>query len=136
MTVAYPLVIYADTACPVCSAEMRGLRARDGQDRLQVVDCSAASFSDVQATEAGLDGAQLMALIHARDADGRWLRGVEVFQAAYAAVGFTTFARLLGSRAARPLFEHMYPLVARHRNRLSRLGLPRLLGWLLLRDRP
>ena len=63
-----------------------------------------------------------MRLIHARDADGRWLIGVDVFEAAYRAAGLELIARVWGSRRLRPLLERLYPWVARHRQRLSRLG--------------
>ena len=82
---AYPIRIYADTACPLCGSEMRGLQARDRDGCLQVVDCSAPGFADEHTRRAGLDAAQLLACIHAQDAEGRWLRGVAVFEAAYAA---------------------------------------------------
>ena len=127
MTVAYPIRIYADIGCPLCGAELRGLQARDQHGRLQVVDCSATGFADAHTRLAGLDAEQLMACIHAQDAEGRWLRGIAVFPAAYAAAGFTRFA---------PVFEHCYPWVARHRTRLSGFGLPALLGWLLARGKP
>jgi predicted DCC family thiol-disulfide oxidoreductase YuxK len=72
----------------------------------------------------------MMARIHARDAGGRWLRGVDVFVVAYRAAGFKTLARIYESRLLRPLFDRLYPWIADHRYLLTRAGLPRLFHWL------
>jgi hypothetical protein len=64
--------------------------------------------------------------IHARDAAGRWFRGVDVFEVVYDVAGFTRLARLLGSRRLRPLLDRIYPWIAANRYRLSRLGLFRV----------
>jgi hypothetical protein len=68
--------------------------------------------------------------VHARDAAGRWFRGVDVFQVVYEAAGFTWLARLLGSRRLRPLLDRLYPWIAANRYRLSRLGLFRVFDFI------
>lgn len=133
-TVAWPLRLYADMACALCRAEMCGLAARDEGRRLQVVDCSAPDFHDVEVEAAGISRAQLLRRLHARDAQGRWLVGVPVFAAAYEAAGLRRMAWLLQLRWLQPLLALGYGLVADHRVALVRMGSPRLLGWLLARD--
>jgi predicted DCC family thiol-disulfide oxidoreductase YuxK len=68
----------------------------------------------------------MLARIHARDADGRWLRGVDVFAAVYEAAGLRALTRVFRSRRLRPLWDRLYPWIADHRYALSRLGLSRL----------
>lgn len=131
MKPAYPLRIYADLACPLCRAEMRGLSARDEGQRLQVLDCSGAGFRDADSEAAGFDQQALLRRIHARDAQGRWLVGVPVFAAAYEAAGYPVVARLLRVSWLQGLWRWGYGLVADHRWLFVRLGTPRLLGWLL-----
>lgn len=123
--VAYPLTIYYDSACPLCATEMRMLVALDVEGRLALSDCAAGRLDDA-CRAAGLSSADLLAAIHARDADGRWLRGVDVFVAAYRAAGLTRLAAWFADRRLRPVWDRLYPWVARHRDRLSRFGLQHL----------
>jgi predicted DCC family thiol-disulfide oxidoreductase YuxK len=127
---AYPLTVYYDASCPLCRSEMETLKARDAGDVLRLVDCSASAFDDAACAAEGVTRPMMMARIHARDADGRWLRGVDVFALVYRAAGFTALARLYGSRLLRPLFDRLYPWIADHRYLLTRCGLPRLFHWL------
>jgi predicted DCC family thiol-disulfide oxidoreductase YuxK len=130
-TVAYPLRIYVDEACPLCRAEMAGLAARDPGACLRMVDCSSEGFADPDAEAAGLSQAKLLHRIHARDAHGRWLVGVPVFAAAYEAAGVRWLARLLRVRALRPLLDFGYARLVGHRRWLVAMGAPRLLARLL-----
>lgn len=128
MTVAWPLRIYYDAACPLCAHEMHALAAHDVFGRLQLVDCSVHDFHDPYLTEAGISPKQAMDFIHARDAQGRRLTGIAVFEAAYAAIGVRGMARLLAHPRLRPAWDWLYRHVANNRMRLSRLGLNRLFG--------
>lgn len=122
----FPLTIYYDASCPLCRSEMETLKARDAEDALRIVDCSAPAFDAGPAAAEGVTLAMMMSRIHARDAAGRWFRGMDVFAAAYRAAGFRWLARLYRSPSLRPLFDQIYPWIADNRNRLSRLGLHRL----------
>lgn len=128
MTVAWPLRIYYDARCPLCAQEMTALAANDTLARLQLVDCSAPDFEDVLLKQAGVSAKQAMDFIHARDAQGQWLKGIAVFEAAYAAIGVQAIARLLAYPMLRPVWDWLYPRVANNRMWLSRLGLNRLFG--------
>jgi predicted DCC family thiol-disulfide oxidoreductase YuxK len=118
---AYPLAVYYDASCPLCRTEIETLKARDVEDLLYLVDCSTGviAFQDVTRED-------MMARIHARDATGRWLRGIDVFAAVYRAAGLRILARIYASPRLRPLLDRVYPWIADHRQLLSRLGLSRL----------
>ena len=137
--VHYPLTVYYDRACPICATEMRTLVGLDVGQRLVLFDCSTGALDDA-CRAADLTSADLLAAIHARDADGRWFKGVDVFVAAYDAAGLTAIAAVFAHPRLRPAWDRLYPLVARHRERLSRLRLHRLFAlvphrWLLARAR-
>jgi hypothetical protein len=78
----------------------------------------------------------MLSRIHARDADGRWLVGIDVFEAAYRTAGLEGAARLWGNRLLKPLWRSLYPLVADNRQLLSRLGASALVRWLIPKPVP
>ena len=127
--VQYPLTIFFDGSCPLCTREIALLTQFDDQQQLRVVDCSATDFAPVE----GHARDAMMALIHARDAAGVWLIGAPVFAAAYSATGFTSIARLWGSAGLQPMWRVVYPWIARHRMWLSKLGAMDAMTWLLHR---
>jgi predicted DCC family thiol-disulfide oxidoreductase YuxK len=113
----------------LCTREIQLLTRFDTQQQLRVVDCSATNFAPVEghAREA------MMALIHARDAAGRWLIGAPVFAAAYRATGFASVASLWGSQRLQPMWNVIYPWIANNRLWLSKLGAIGAMTWLLHR---
>ena len=119
---AYPITVYYDASCALCRAEIEAMKSRDARERMRLVDCSAEDFVAPEGVSRDL----LMSRIHARDANGAWLRGIDVFAAVYEAAGFPRLARLYRSRALRPLFDRMYPWIADHRRILSSLGVARV----------
>ncbi len=131
---AFPLTVFYDASCPLCASEMHALKARDRDGRLLLADCSAADFDVGGFTADGATREAMLARIHARDAAGRWLRGVEVFVEAYRAAGFPRIARMLADQRIGPLAERLYPWIARHRHTLSRLGLFRVYDRIARRD--
>jgi predicted DCC family thiol-disulfide oxidoreductase YuxK len=120
-TARFPLTIFYDASCPMCAGEMQLLKRRDAHGRLELVDCSAPDFDESVLAGLPIRRQDLMTLIHARDAHGRWFAGIEVFELAYGAVGLDVIAGFWGSRALRPLLTRIYPWVARHRQVLPRL---------------
>lgn len=118
------LRVYYDDACPLCREEIMALKAADVDDRLILKDCSAANFEDAEAKRANLGKADLMQAMHVCDSDGNWYRGPDAFARIYAAAGIPWMARLWGSRTLKPLWNRIYPWIARHRQQLSRSALP------------
>lgn len=131
MTIAYPLRIYYDHSCPLCRTEMQALKSYDVKQRLDLVDCSPLNFSDPFTNTAGYTRAEMMRLIHACDADGQWLIGVGVFEAAYGATGIIGMEKIWANPILRPLWDRIYPWIADHRMFLSKLGVTRLFGWMV-----
>lgn len=114
----YPLTIYYDASCSLCSAEIENLRVRDRAQRLVFVDASAANF------ESPLSGAtreDLMNIIHARCADGRVVRGVEVFRLAYISVGLGWVATITRLPGVRQCADWAYPVLVRNRYRIPKV---------------
>jgi predicted DCC family thiol-disulfide oxidoreductase YuxK len=122
----YPLTVFYDASCPLCASEMHALRELDAAGRIDLVDCSAPGFSDEGLRADGITRASLMRRIHARDACGRWRVGIDAFEAVYRAAGLEAVAQMWASPRWRPLFERLYPWIARYRQPLSRLGMHRL----------
>ena len=128
-----PLTVYYDASCPLCATEMHALRDLDWRGRLKLVDCSAQEFDDRNIACEGITREDLMTRIHARDPEGRWLVGLDAFEAVYGAAGLKAAARFWGNPRLRPLLDRIYPWIACYRQPLSRLGLHRLVGLLLSR---
>jgi predicted DCC family thiol-disulfide oxidoreductase YuxK len=125
--VTYPITIYFDGSCKLCSSEINNLVARDKHGGILLVDCSPLDFDD-----RGLPANRetMMNIIHARDAAGVWLRGIDVFIAAYRAADLGFVSRMLAHRWIKPLAARGYPWVVRNRYWLSRLGLHLVMQWL------
>ncbi|MGJ7569297.1 thiol-disulfide oxidoreductase DCC family protein [Variovorax sp. RB2P76] len=120
---AYPLTIYFDASCAICSAEMNHMKARDAAGRLQLVDCSPAAFT---AGPAPRDA--LMAAIHVSDAQGRVFVGVPAIRICRTAVGLSSGGFLLDLPFVAPLADRAYALLARNRYRIPRWLAARLAG--------
>jgi predicted DCC family thiol-disulfide oxidoreductase YuxK len=118
--ISYPLTVYYDASCPICRTEMHALLDRDRDGHLQLVDCSAPRFDDSGLVAQGVTRDKLMTVIHGQDAYGRWVTGISCYEAMYRAVGLEHTANLWGGRLRR-FFALVYPLVAKHRQTLSRL---------------
>jgi predicted DCC family thiol-disulfide oxidoreductase YuxK len=127
----YPFTIFYDASCPMCASEMHALKARDREGKLALVDCSADDFDETVLAGLPIRRADLMTLIHGRDAHGRWLVGLDVFEVAYAAAGLPRIAGFWASGLLRPVLRRLYPLIAANRRFLSRLGFTGLVGLVL-----
>ena len=117
----YPLTLFYDAACPVCSLEMDHLRERDVSGRLVFVDIGSPGF------DAAAHGTTLQAMnaeIHAKRPDGSMLKGVEVLRLAYEAVGLGWVLRASAWPMLRPTFDVAYRVFARHRIAISRAAAP------------
>ena len=124
MQITYPLTIYYDASCPLCAAEMHTIKETDFENKLILVDCSTDVFDEpafCPSTKLGM-----MARIHAVDAAGQWLTGVDVFAIAYKAGGFNKLGQFWGNKTLRPFLTRAYPFIADNRHWLSKTPLPYL----------
>ncbi len=117
----YPLTLFYDAACPVCSLEMDHLRERDFAGRLVFVDIGASGFD---AAAHGVTLQTMNAEIHAKRPDGSMLKGVEVLRLAYEAVGLGWVLRASAWPVLQPAFDVAYRGFARHRIAISRAAAP------------
>lgn len=121
MSHVYPLTLFYDADCPVCSLEMDHLRERDRDGRLRFIDIAQPGFD---AAAHGATAEAMDAEIHGLCADGTMLRGVEVLRLAYGAVGIGWVLRPTGWGPLKPLFDAGYRVFARHRRPISRAAAP------------
>ena len=128
-----PLTVYYDRSCPLCATEMDVLHDLDWRGRLRLVDCSAPGFDDSATAKEGFTREAMMTRLHARDPEGKWLVGLDAFEAVYGAAGLDKAASFWGNRKLRPVMDRIYPWIARYRQPLSRLGLHRVVGAVLAR---
>jgi len=128
-----PLTVYYDKSCPLCATEMHVIQDLDWRGRLRLVDCSAKDFDDSAAAREGVTREAMMTRLHARDPEGRWLTGLDAFEAVYASAGMDRAAGFWGNQKLRPILDPIYALMARYRQPLSRLGLHKLVGVALRR---
>ena len=126
-----PLTVYYDKSCPMCATEMHVIQELDWRGRLNLVDCSAPEFEDGEAEREGVTREAMMTRMHVRDPEGRWLKGLDAFEAVYASAGLEIPARFWGSKRLRPVLGRIYPIIARYRQPLSKLGMHRVVGALL-----
>ena len=117
-TPTYPLTLYYDGSCRLCSAEIHNLKARDAAGRLALVDCSPEDFAGGPAPREAL-----MNAIHAVDAAGQVYVGIDTFRAAYAAAGLPWVRTMLGLPLLSGMARRAYPVLVRNRYRLP--------GWLI-----
>jgi len=76
--VVFPLKIFYDGGCQICSREMSHYRQKSDEEKLIFVDISTPDFSPGQ---YGLTQEEFMAEMHAVDASGHIFRGVDAFRA-------------------------------------------------------
>jgi predicted DCC family thiol-disulfide oxidoreductase YuxK len=129
--IRYPLTVFYDASCPMCASEMHALKARDVNGELELVDCSGADFDETVLAGTCIRRQDLMTMIHARDAHGRWFVGVDVFELAYRLAGLNAIAGIWASPMLRPILVRLYPWIAKHRRWLSRVRLHKLVRLLL-----
>jgi len=109
--------ILIDGLCPLCKREARFLEWLDkGRGRLVLTDITDPGFDPAS---YGTTMDEVMGSIHARNADGTMVTGMEVFRIAYSRVGWGWFMGWTGWPVFRPLVDAGYRWFAKHRLRLT-----------------
>ena len=120
-TPAFPLKVFYDGACIVCSAEMQHYRKKNHEGRLVFIDISSPEFDPAL---YGISQAEFMAQMHAIDREGTVYKAVEAFRAIWQAFPASTFYGALGTFVSLPginaLARGGYTLFARYRKYLPR----------------
>lgn len=117
---AEDLNLIYDSKCGVCQWEVDFLRRRDTEGRLTYTDLEAADFVEGSARNGYLDYATALASFHAVTSDGKLLKGMPVFKAAYDAVGLGWVWAVYDNPVAARLLDVGYALFARYRTDLTR----------------
>lgn len=116
----FPLTVFYDGACSVCSREMARYRRAGHGGRLIFVDIAAAGFDPAA---YGRSREAFQARLHARDAEGYFYCGVEAFWAIWQALpslALHALGRLLMLPPVTPLARLGYACFARLRRYLPR----------------
>ncbi|MBS0170612.1 MAG: DUF393 domain-containing protein [Nitrospira sp.] len=108
----YPLTVFYDGACPLCSREIAVMKRLDRQQRLRLCDFSIPGYD---AASTGLNPERLGAVIHAQWSDGTIITGMEVFHAIWQAVSLGILAHLSRLPGIDTLMVSGYAWFARNR---------------------
>ena len=109
--------VFYDADCPLCYHEIRMLKWLD-RNRKRVLFTNIAD-PDFNPEPLGKTFDELMAEIHGRLPDGKWIIGVEVFRQIYAAVGFGLLVWPSRLPGISHLLDAGYQVFARNRLRLN-----------------
>jgi len=109
-----------DSKCGVCQWEVDFLRSRDSEGRLTYTDLESEDFEEGVPRNGYLTYETALASFHAVRADGTLLKGMPVFQEAYAAVGLGWVWSVYNNPLAARFLDLGYSLFARYRTDLTR----------------
>ncbi|WP_394753594.1 thiol-disulfide oxidoreductase DCC family protein [Crenothrix sp.] len=123
MAITYPLSVYYDASCRLCNSEMQNIKLHDINNQLILIDCSAPDFDDNVCKINNINLEDMMIRLHVQDAQGKWLIGVTAFELIYQTIGMDFVAKIWRLPITR---IWLYPFIAKHRNALSKLGVPQL----------
>ena len=116
----FPLRIFFDGQCPLCSREVQHYLTRDPQHNLMAIDIAAPDFNP---QSYGLDPGAVHAVMHAIDAAGNIYTRVDAFLAIWQGVTPSTPIRLAQTLIAIPFLRKIadvaYITFARNRYRLT-----------------
>jgi predicted DCC family thiol-disulfide oxidoreductase YuxK len=118
--------VFYDASCPLCRQQMAQIKAADRFADIDCIDCSPAGFQNADAQASGITQTQMMQLIYARGANGKWLIGVDAFIAIYQQIGLAGVSKFWSHRLLGPLLRFCYPTFAKYRQPLSRMGITKV----------
>lgn len=111
------LTIFYDGQCPLCSAEMKRLKAYDQLQDLNLQDLHQADFAE---RYPHIDPIAADKILHGQLANGQIITGLDVTCLAWQLVGKHSWLQVLRWPLIRPLSDAAYRFFARHRHTLSR----------------
>ncbi|KAB0669641.1 DUF393 domain-containing protein [Oryzomonas sagensis] len=117
----FPLRIFYDGSCSVCSSAMARYRVKDGGGKLNFIDISAPEFDPVA---YGIPLAEFMYQLHAIDRNNTVYRGTDAFGAIWrafpASTGYGLLATVLSLPGCTAIARLGYRLFARIRRFLPK----------------
>jgi predicted DCC family thiol-disulfide oxidoreductase YuxK len=114
MSTDFDIEVFFDGECPICRREIAFLRRLDRRQRIRFTDIAPLRPHDLV---DGIPWPELMAELHGRLPDGRWIKGVEVFRRLYAAVGFDPLVSVSRWVGIEQILDAAYAAFARRRLR-------------------
>jgi len=110
------LTIFYDGHCPLCSKEIRQLKAYDSNNRLSFEDINAIDFLQ---RYPYIDQLEANRLLHGQLSNGGMIYGLDVTCLAWKTVGRHRWLSVLRWPVIRWFSDLIYLFFARHRNRIS-----------------
>lgn len=98
----FPLKVFYDGSCHVCSTEMSVYMRKDHGGRLEFVDISDPDF---KAHDYRISLDEFMSQMHAIDRNGMVFRGIDAFQAIWQAFPGSSWCNFLVALLDVPLFR-------------------------------
>jgi predicted DCC family thiol-disulfide oxidoreductase YuxK len=114
---AFPLSVYYDGSCIVCSTEIEHYRRKDRDNRLVLVDISRPDFKP---DPFNITLQSFMYELHVIDRNGTVYKGVEAFWAIWQAFPASTLYGMLGSIITLPVINPLARLGYRSFARIRR----------------
>jgi len=108
----YPLQIFFDGACRLCTAQMIRFRERDKQRRLVFIDISSPEFKP---EDFDLDPDLVQKYMYARDAHGRLARGLDAFIWIWQALDYGFLPWVAGLPGIKPVGKFFYRVISNRR---------------------
>ncbi|KAB0666850.1 DUF393 domain-containing protein [Oryzomonas japonica] len=113
----FPLRVFYDGSCSVCSSEMAHYRVKDKGGKLKFIDISAPEFDPMA---YGIPLAEFMYQLHAIDRNNMVYRGVDAFGAIWRAFPASTVYGILATVLSLPGFATIARLGYRFFARIRR----------------
>jgi len=117
---SFPLTVFYDGSCSVCSGEIEHYKKKDRHGRLIMVDISDEAFDP---TKYGKTQKDFMAQMHVLDGNGSFLLGVDAFPAIWQALPgrlYRFFSLFLGLPGVHFSVKIAYRIFAKNRQYLFR----------------
>ena len=112
------LTMFYDGLCPLCQAEIQFLSGRNQAGLLSFIDINSDLYLP---GHVGVSCDQALASMYAQYDDGKLIKGVEVFSAAYSRANLPKLAWLFSRPALTPIWNVGYRFFAKHRHAISAL---------------
>ncbi|KAL4452865.1 hypothetical protein ABPG74_002430 [Tetrahymena malaccensis] len=112
----FPVTLYIDGKCFLCTKEMNWLKSMDKKNNLQLVDIHNPEFKPPR---EDLTKQQLDLILHAKLNNGEIVKGIDAYYYSWAAVGLGWLAAPMRWRGVRFFSNKAYLLFAKNRHPLS-----------------